>query len=88
MLTHPESILVTGVSGFLGSAVALAFLSEGHQIRATVRTDSQVTAWLAKYPEWRDSIEWFVVPDVAAPGALDAAVRGDSRGAHRQPVSV
>lgn len=79
-LAEPSSI--RQVSGFLGSEVALAFLRKGHQIRATVRKDEQVKAWSDKYPEWKDAIEWFVVPDIAAPGALDRAVEGATRVVH------
>ncbi len=35
-----EPILVTGVSGFVGSAVARALLAEGHRVRALVRPTS------------------------------------------------
>ena len=37
---HPSTVLVTGASGFLGSAIAGALRARGHEVRALVRRSS------------------------------------------------
>ena len=44
-----EQTLVTGVAGFLGSAVARALAAQGHRLRGTIRTSSS-TANLTNFP--------------------------------------
>lgn len=39
----PKRILITGITGFLGSHLAKAFLAEGHQILALKRKDSSLS---------------------------------------------
>ena len=72
------TVLVTGANGLLGSHIADQFLSYGYKVRGTVR-DTKKNAWLAdvftaKYGQ--DSFELFKVPDMAARGAYDEAVKG------------
>ncbi len=49
MSNSPNIILVTGVSGFVGSAVAQALAARGHVVRGLVRSSSQ-RANLADFP--------------------------------------
>lgn len=56
-------VLVTAISGYIGSATALAFLQAGHRVRGTVRSEAKAAAWKAAYPEWREQVEFVVVPD-------------------------
>lgn len=65
----PERILVTGVSGFVGSAVALKLLAAGHRVRALVRPSSS-----------RRNLEGLdlevVEGDLSDPASLDRALGG------------
>ncbi len=64
-----ERILITGATGFLGSAVARAFVAAGYRVRLTVRADSprdnlaEVAAEIA-------------TADLAAPASMRAALEG------------
>ncbi|KAI5477682.1 ketoreductase [Pseudohyphozyma bogoriensis] len=70
------------VSGFLGSATLVAFVSRGVHVRATVRSQSKADAWVAQYPEYKHLIEWCIVPDIAKEGAFIDAVKGVTRVVH------
>lgn len=49
--THTNNVLavVTGSSGFVGSAIALRFLHLGQSVRLPLRTPQQAEAWLKQY---------------------------------------
>jgi nucleoside-diphosphate-sugar epimerase len=71
-------VLVTGVSGFIGSHVADQLLLAGYRVRGTTRDVSKVktlsSLWESKYGKNR--IEFVAVPDMAAPDAYREAVKG------------
>ncbi|ORY92562.1 NAD-P-binding protein [Leucosporidium creatinivorum] len=69
-------VLVTAISGYIGSATALAFLQAGHRVRGTVRSEAKAAAWKAAYPEWREQVEFVVVPDMSVQGSYDLACEG------------
>ena len=60
-------IVVTGVTGFVGSAVAAAFVAAGHTVRGTARSRSKV-------PEALRGID-IAEADLMVPGSFDDAVR-------------
>jgi len=60
--------LITGASGFVGSAIAKAFRESGHQVRALVRSSSPMTNI--------DPADMVVVGDICDRDAVAAAVRG------------
>ncbi|UNI19297.1 hypothetical protein JDV02_005490 [Purpureocillium takamizusanense] len=73
-------VLVTGVSGFIGSHVADKLLAAGYAVRGTTR-DAAKHAWLAalfddRYGKGR--FELHGVPDMAAEGAFDQVLQGAS----------
>lgn len=73
-------ILVTGVSGFIGSHVADQLLAAGYTVRGTTR-DAAKNAWLAdKFAEryGKGRFELHGVPDMAAEEAFDRILDGES----------
>ncbi|RAH84652.1 NAD(P)-binding protein [Aspergillus japonicus CBS 114.51] len=75
----PETILVTGASGFVASHVIQRFLDAGYDIRGTVRSASSAETVKSRYPpEYVDRLSFAIVPDMAAPGAFDKAVQNVS----------
>ena len=73
-------ILVTGISGYIGSHVANQLLIAGYRVRGTVRSE-QKGSWVRevfdeKYGEGK--VETVVVADMAKAGAFDEACNGFS----------
>ncbi|ORY92678.1 NAD-P-binding protein [Leucosporidium creatinivorum] len=75
-------VLITGVSGFVGSATTLEFLQKGWRVRGTVRSQAKADAWLKKYPEHANNIEFVIVKELAEDGAFDEAIKGVDAVAH------
>ncbi|KAL8688129.1 MAG: hypothetical protein Q9218_005883, partial [Villophora microphyllina] len=70
-------ILVTGITGFIGSHVADQLLQAGYRVRGTTR-DHDKAAWVRDlftktYGEGK--IETVVVADMSREGAFDEAVK-------------
>ncbi|GAA5824093.1 hypothetical protein JCM11251_001519 [Rhodosporidiobolus azoricus] len=78
----PRTVLLTGISGFLGAATAIEFLWRGWRVRGTVRSQDKADAWLAKYPEYASQLSFSLVPDLAAAGAFDEAIKNVDAVAH------
>ncbi|GEM07308.1 ketoreductase [Rhodotorula toruloides] len=78
----PRLVLISGVSGFLGTATTLEFLKKGWKVRGTVRRQEQADAWIEKYPQYRDHIHFVIVRDLADDGAFDEAIKGVDAVAH------
>lgn len=72
-------VLVTGVSGFIGSHVADQLLLAGYRVRGTTRDVSKVhdlsALWETKYGPNR--VEFVAVPNMAAPDAYKEAMKGN-----------
>jgi len=79
-----DLVLVSGTSGFLGTAVTLAYLEKGYRVRGTVRSQEKADKWAKKHEGKFDKskLEWAIVKDVAAPGAFDEAIKGVTILAH------
>lgn len=74
-----STVLVTGVSGFVGSHIADQFLHHGFRVRGTVR-DQEKYVWLSnlfneKYGP--GSFEFCQISDMAVPNAFDMAIKGN-----------
>ena len=76
------TILVSGASGFMGSAITRHLLSAGQPVRAMSRSSTRAKTKLAGDADGRRALEegrlTFVEADVTAPGTLRAAVEGVS----------
>jgi uncharacterized protein YbjT (DUF2867 family) len=73
-------ILVSGASGFIGSAITRHLLSAGLEVRAMGRSIDHARSVLGSFPEARRALGekrlTFVSADVTQPHTLPAAVRG------------
>ena len=71
-------VLVTGVNGYIGSHMVDQLLQQGYNVRGTVRTEAK-GQWVKEYfgkKYSNQTLELEVVPDMAAKGAFDHAVKG------------
>jgi len=72
-------ILVTGANGYIASHLVDQLIKQGYRVRGTVR-DSTAQAWMTSH--FGPSFSLVQVPDLAAPNALDEAVKGVDGIAH------
>lgn len=71
-------VVITGVSGLIGSHIADQTLAAGYKVRGTTR-DVPKNSWLEDYFRSKYGDEKFhlvAVPDMEAPDAFDEAVQG------------
>ena len=71
-------ILVTGVTGFIGSHIANELLKRGYRVRGTAR-DAEKARWINELFEGnfgKGRFETVIVSDMSTPGAYDEAVKG------------
>ncbi|KAL8945604.1 MAG: hypothetical protein Q9222_007876 [Ikaeria aurantiellina] len=77
-------VLVTGISGYIGSHVADQLLQAGYRVRGSVRDETKASwvtdLFVKKYGQGK--VETIIVPDMAEPGAFDEACKGISAIAH------
>ncbi|KFY46762.1 hypothetical protein V494_00342 [Pseudogymnoascus sp. VKM F-4513 (FW-928)] len=82
-------VLVTGANGFVASHVVQQFLQRGYKVRGTIR-DLEKSSWLIEdvFKSYADSgdFELVVVPDLAATGAFDDAIKGVSAIIHTASI--
>lgn len=76
---YGEFIVVSGVTGFIGSHVADQLLTAGYKVRGTTRSVRK-GVWAEEYFKKKygsDNFELREVPDMAAEGAFDEVVQGE-----------
>ena len=73
--SSPESVLITGGAGFIGSHLADRLLAAGHRVRALDNLTEQVHEGAARPPYLADEVE-LVVGDVRDPEAVRRALDG------------
>ncbi|KIX01368.1 uncharacterized protein Z518_09093 [Rhinocladiella mackenziei CBS 650.93] len=71
-----QTLLLTGVSGFVASHITRAFLEAGYKIRGTVRSEKSIPGIQKAHAPHVDQLSFVVVPDMAAPQALHDAAQG------------
>jgi nucleoside-diphosphate-sugar epimerase len=81
MAAQNDLVLITGATGYLGYHVLLDALKAGYRARVAIRSESKknkvLNAPSLKALNLKDGqLSWVVVPDMAAPGAYDEAVKG------------
>lgn len=84
-----ETVLVTGVTGFIGSRVAEELLIAGFKVRGTSRSSAKAQ-WLVNHLSQKfgsnGKIDLVEVPDMVRPDAYDTAVKGVSGIVHLASV--
>ncbi|KAF7291223.1 hypothetical protein MIND_01265800 [Mycena indigotica] len=75
-------VLVSGASGFIAAWVVRSLLEAGFSVRGTVRSENKTVYLKKEFASYGDAFELVVVPDIAAEGAFDEAVRGVDAVAH------
>ena len=79
-------VLVTGANGYIASNVILELLTLGYRVRGTVRSSDKGEATATAFKEHGPLYEYVVVPDMSAPNAFAAAVRGAAAVIHLATV--
>jgi hypothetical protein len=82
-LHHLTEIILTadrtGANGSVGGAVSLQLLKAGYHLRAVVRNEEKggyLREGLKALGYGEESVQVVLVPDMAAPGSLDEALKG------------
>ncbi|KAL7935659.1 hypothetical protein V8C35DRAFT_321262 [Trichoderma chlorosporum] len=85
-----STVLITGLTGYIASHVGQEFFSRGYKVRGTVR-DLSKASWLKddlfSAENAAGNLELVEVPDLGAPNAFDAAIKGVAAIAHIATVS-
>ncbi|KAK7464326.1 hypothetical protein VKT23_006494 [Stygiomarasmius scandens] len=70
-------VLITGSTGFVGTAVTRAFIEAGYPVRGTARSKSKVNKWeAAQEQDYQGKVDWFIVEDIVAPESFNDAIKG------------
>ncbi|KAH6904520.1 D-lactaldehyde dehydrogenase [Coprinopsis sp. MPI-PUGE-AT-0042] len=75
-ITSTDKVLVTGGNGFIALYIVKTLLERGNSVRASVRSESKGRLLQQLFHSHGDRLETVVVPDMAAEGAWDEAVKG------------
>ena len=82
-----NTLLVTGLNGFVGAVLGKHVLSKGYKLRGTVRrlesVENIIKGPLAIY---KARVEIIQIPNMTAPGAFDEVVTG--REEHTRSLSI
>ncbi|KIY66955.1 NAD-P-binding protein [Cylindrobasidium torrendii FP15055 ss-10] len=72
-----ETVLISGINGFVATDIALAFLKAGYHVRGTVRSQAKADAWLAlpAFKEYAESgqVKIVLVKDITVEDAFVGA---------------
>ena len=71
-------VLVTGANGYIAARTIEAFLQAGYSVRGTARSAATTKGLRDALAPYADRLEIVEVPDIAAAGAFDEAVKGNN----------
>ncbi|KAI5207100.1 NAD dependent epimerase/dehydratase family protein [Aureobasidium subglaciale] len=69
-------VFITGATGFIGAQVAQSTLEAGHNVRLSVRRESQIDKLRRVFAKSAGKVDIVVVPDYTIASAFDAALKG------------
>ncbi|KAG4026914.1 hypothetical protein MFRU_035g00660 [Monilinia fructicola] len=74
--SNNETVLITGINGYIASVLGLHLLKAGYSLRGTTRRVSSTDALLkGPYAPYIDRVKIYEVPDITIPGAFDEAAK-------------
>ncbi|CAE6426053.1 Putative NADPH-dependent methylglyoxal reductase GRP2 OS=Candida albicans (strain SC5314 / ATCC MYA-2876) GN=GRP2 PE=1 SV=2 [Rhizoctonia solani AG-1 IB] len=75
-----SNVLLTGGNGFIAVHILLLLLKHGHNVIATVRSESKTTHLRKIFSEATESgqLKFAIVQDIAAPGSFDQVIKDNS----------
>ena len=59
-----SKILITGANGYIASWIVKILVDRGYSVRGTVRSAEKGTRMREIFKEYRDKLEFVVVPDI------------------------
>ena len=86
--SNGQTLLITGINGYIASVLGALILSKGYFLRGTTRRAASAEPLLTgPYAAYKDRIKIFEVPDMTVDGAFDEAAKGWSA-AHNLGLSL
>ena len=77
--SNGKIVLVSGINGYIASAIGLELLKKGYTVRGSSRSSHGTNALLnGAYQLYKDRVQFVIVSDMTVPGAFDEAVKGRS----------
>ena len=77
--SNGETVLISGINGYIASSIGLDLLRKGYTVRGTSRSTSAKDDLLGgAFKGYESRYEHEVVPDITETGAFDKAVKGRS----------
>ncbi|QSZ33618.1 hypothetical protein DSL72_005186 [Monilinia vaccinii-corymbosi] len=74
--SNNQTVLITGINGYIASVLGLHLLKAGYSLRGTARRISSTDLLLkGPYAPYIDRVKIYEVPDITIPGAFDEAVK-------------
>jgi nucleoside-diphosphate-sugar epimerase len=72
-----QTLVITGITGYLASVLGYDLLTKGYTIRGTSRSFRSAKSLLeGPYAPFKDRVKIYEVPDITVDGAFDNVVRG------------
>ena len=69
-----ETILITGANGYIGQHIVAHALSQGHNVRATARSESSLAKLRATFPQHAAQLSTALVTDMTSPASYASAL--------------
>jgi hypothetical protein len=77
--SNGQTLLITGINGYIASVLGVFVLSEGYSLRGTTRRAASAEPLLSgPYAPYKDRVKIYEVPDMTVDGAFDEAAKGSS----------
>ncbi|KIV95478.1 hypothetical protein PV10_03131 [Exophiala mesophila] len=73
---NEQTILITGISGYVAAWIAHSFLEAGYNVRGTVRSEKRIDGIKKVHEKYADKLSFAIVPDSVTPGAFNEAAKG------------